>query len=448
MTAQGRSAIVIGAGLAGLAAAYRLQQAGFRVEVLEKRDRVGGRVLTLRRDGYTIDAGPDAMTEGYRHYRALAEALGLGNAFVASSPVIGLLRGGRVIDIDTGSMTKMLFTPALSWRAKFGFALALLRQRQLFVGVDSFRLTDAAAFDSDTENAEAFSLRVFGREITQYVSDPLVRLVVGSGAAQSSRLGLLGGLVNWSVALMNIEGGLDTLPRALAQRLQVRTNVEAEAVTETANGVAVVWRNADGTRHAAQADVCVIAATYDAAERIHPPLRKLVPGYGERLRYLSLVSVSLAYAAPTRSKAYVVQVPTVENADALLIFLQHNKAPDRAPPGHSLITVYTDGMATPRYLKMSEEDIATWARQEIEKLFPELRGSYQFASVSKWPLAGYLATPGFWRRTRALLDTMPAQGRVQLAGDLFGAGSMESAVTWGEHAARLLIEYHGKATRS
>lgn len=448
MASQGRSAIVIGAGLAGLAAAYRLQQAGFSVEVLEKRDRVGGRVLTLRRDGYTIDAGPDAMTEGYRHYRALAEELGLGADFVASSPVIGLLRGGRVIDIDTSSMVKALFTPALSWRAKLGFALALLRWRKLFDGVDSFRLTDSAAFDSDTENAEAFSLRMFGREITDYVSDPLVRLVVGSGAAQSSRLGLLGGLVNWSVSLMNIKGGLDALPRALAQRLTVRTGAEAQAISETENGVAVIWCKPDGTRHAAHADVCVIAATHDVAERIHPPLRNLVPRYGEQLRYLSLVSVSLAYAAPTRSRAYVVQVPTVENPDALLIFLQHNKAPDRVPPGHSLITLYTDGLVTPRYLEMSDDDITAWARREIDRLFPELAGSFKFSSVSKWPIAGYLATPGFWRRTRALLDALPADGRVQIGGDLFGAGSMESAVTWGEHAARRLIDHHGKAARS
>jgi hypothetical protein len=58
--------------------------------------------------------------------------------------------------------------------------------------------------------------------------------------------------------------------------------------------------------------------------------------------------------------------------------------------------------------------------------------------VTRWPVAGYLATPGFWRQSRALLAAIPADGRVQLAGDLFGAGSMESAVRWGERAAERL----------
>lgn len=45
---NGRSVVVLGAGIAGLVSAYELQQAGYRVTVLEARDRVGGRAWTLR----------------------------------------------------------------------------------------------------------------------------------------------------------------------------------------------------------------------------------------------------------------------------------------------------------------------------------------------------------------------------------------------------------------
>ena len=45
---KGRSVIVLGAGIAGLVSAYELQQAGYRVTVLEARDRVGGRAWTIR----------------------------------------------------------------------------------------------------------------------------------------------------------------------------------------------------------------------------------------------------------------------------------------------------------------------------------------------------------------------------------------------------------------
>ena len=55
-------AIVIGAGLGGLAAAIRMSAKGWRVTVLEKLDAAGGRAYVHRRDGFTFDAGPTIVT--------------------------------------------------------------------------------------------------------------------------------------------------------------------------------------------------------------------------------------------------------------------------------------------------------------------------------------------------------------------------------------------------
>jgi len=55
-------AVVIGSGFGGLAAAIRLQAAGLRVTLLEKREKVGGRAYQLRDRGYTFDMGPSLIT--------------------------------------------------------------------------------------------------------------------------------------------------------------------------------------------------------------------------------------------------------------------------------------------------------------------------------------------------------------------------------------------------
>jgi phytoene desaturase len=57
-----RHAIIIGAGLGGLAAAIRLGARGYRVTVLEKLDAPGGRASVFRQDGFTFDAGPTILT--------------------------------------------------------------------------------------------------------------------------------------------------------------------------------------------------------------------------------------------------------------------------------------------------------------------------------------------------------------------------------------------------
>ena len=122
-----------------------------------------------------------------------------------------------------------------------------------------------------------------------------------------------------------------------------------------------------------------------------------------------------------------------------MIFLQHNKSPDRAPSGHSLVTIYTDTIVADRFLDRSDEQLEAWAADIVERLCPELAGRRDMCIVSRWPFAGYLADPGFWRRTAALRESLPG-GRVLVAGDLFGAGSLESAARAGEHAATQILD--------
>ncbi|KAG0298081.1 hypothetical protein BGZ96_002975 [Linnemannia gamsii] len=59
---QRRHAIVIGAGLGGIAAALRARALGFEVTVVERLEQIGGRARVFRRDGYTFDAGPTVIT--------------------------------------------------------------------------------------------------------------------------------------------------------------------------------------------------------------------------------------------------------------------------------------------------------------------------------------------------------------------------------------------------
>ena len=94
-----RSVCVIGAGLAGLAAADALAQAGIDVTVLEERDRVGGRVWSLPAEGGgVIEMGAEFVTEGYTVVPELVARLGLtlapmGMSFSRREP-----RGGIGVD--------------------------------------------------------------------------------------------------------------------------------------------------------------------------------------------------------------------------------------------------------------------------------------------------------------------------------------------------------------
>src|SRR5688572_3700342 len=55
-------AIVIGGGFGGIAAALRLRARGYRVTLIDKQDKLGGRAYAYHRNGYTFDAGPTVVT--------------------------------------------------------------------------------------------------------------------------------------------------------------------------------------------------------------------------------------------------------------------------------------------------------------------------------------------------------------------------------------------------
>src|SRR4051794_41491630 len=86
---HGVSVLVAGAGLAGLAAAYDLLAMGATVTVADARDRVGGRVWTIRdgfAEGQHAEAGGDMIDEGQHEIRELSQTLGL--------KLARILRGG------------------------------------------------------------------------------------------------------------------------------------------------------------------------------------------------------------------------------------------------------------------------------------------------------------------------------------------------------------------
>jgi protoporphyrinogen oxidase len=444
------TAVVVGGGLSGLAAAYRLKQSGVEVTVLERGPGPGGRAQTEQHGGYVVDTGPDALTESYHSYLGLLRELGLGDRVVASSPVIGLVRRGKLIDIDAKRPWTLLRDRPLGPSAIFRLLRGYRRLSSTLKAVDSYQLVLSAGLDDPTRSAYDLATEHFGREVTDYLIDPVMRLTTGSGAREASWLNVLGALTSWTVPLINVRGGLSVLPRALAEAVPVVYGASVTGIDETGtNGtgpvVTVGYSDADGGHHEIAADGCVIGAMYHDGVEVWPELKRLSSDFADHLRNVKLISVSLGYTVPTASRAYAVQVPTVEQKDALLIFLQHNKAPDRVPEGHSLVTIYTDTLSTDAYLARSDAEIVEWAASVVESLCPELAGHRDLEVVTRWPKAGYLATPGFWRRSAALLDALPVDGPIQVAGDLFGAGSMESAVRWGELAAKRLVARFGSA---
>lgn len=428
--------VVVGGGLSGLSAAYRLQQAGVEVIVLERSARAGGLAQTERRDGYLIDTGPDLINASFVRYLSLAREVGLGAEIVPSSGVLDVLRDGRAVTVDRGRPLSLVANPVLSWAGKLALARGYLRLRGQIKSMDPYALTSDTSADLGT--AHDLCVRYFDEEVTDQLVDPVLRAFAGTGTKHASGLSVLAAFAVGVKEMFAVKGGMARLPEILAEKLDVRCGAEVFAIEDSGSGVEIGYRSG-GEQQQVSADACVLAIPFHEAARMWPALGEAGGEFGRSLKDLPMVSISLGYAAPSPTEAYSILVPTNESGEALLAMMQQNKAPDRAPAGKTLVTVFTDSGRTEAMMQRSDDELVDWAAEFIESYYPSLRGRRDMGAVARWPHTGYWVTPGYWTGITEMRSRMP-KGDVHITSTLFGSGGMERAILGGERTARRMLQ--------
>jgi monoamine oxidase len=254
-------AIVVGAGFAGLAAADELSRAGAEVEVLEARDRVGGRVWSAPFGGAVVERGAEFILPHDSTVLATAERLGL--ALVRKGTLYGNRepRGGVAVSQDD----VLAAVARLGSAPHDGTVVDALRDANL-----------------DPCVADAIQARI---EVScAYAAGDLDASVLTEGA------GAFGHFDTWTV-----DGGNDRIARELAFRLgdALRLSSPVARVGWRDGGVRVV---AGGEAEAADAAVIAVPASVLQSIEFDPPLppEKCAVRYGQAAKLF----VGLATPAP------------------------------------------------------------------------------------------------------------------------------------------------------
>ena len=269
---SGASVLVAGAGLAGLAAAHDLVDRGASVTVVDARDRVGGRVWTIRdgfADGQHAEAGGDLIDEDHHEIRALAREYGL--------EVTRILRGGfGAVRADNKGHPRIVpRATAVVWSRLAASLTAVIRPYALAeqrwdspIAAAIARRSVASWLDEVAADDElrsiAMSLRGF------FLADPdelsLIALVDQFGGGGWSGPG----------ALYRIKGGNDRLTAAVAAQLgdRVRLRTEVVAVSQRGSGVRVTVKDRD-RQSQLSCDYAVLALPASLLRRV--PMNPALP---------------------------------------------------------------------------------------------------------------------------------------------------------------------------
>lgn len=423
-------AAVVGAGLSGLTAAYRLRQAGWEVTVFESEAAPGGRVQTEEVDGYLVDTAATGLGESYTAYFELAAELGLEVA--PGSPWFGIFRDGHthLLRLDRmlrSGLTTRLLSPAAKLRAlRLAVDVGRARARGW---LDYSDMRKAAPLD--TESAADYSARALNDELAAYLCEPVVRMMLIADAGDVSKVELFSGLANiFGSRIWALRGGQGRMPQVLAERVGVELNCPVDRVAEGRDCVEV----ACGDR-AETFDCCVLACPLPVAAAICPDRASLLKPLDAAMGYTQCLTVAVGTKVAPDSPAMVVELPAREDAEVALMFLDHNKLPDRAPAGHGLLGCCWEARASTAMFEASDDDIAERTLASVFRVFPELRDSVEFTHVTRWPRALPHTTIGAYKRIGEFNASLDPRSRIQFAADYMSAAGQNTAVEFGNRAA-------------
>jgi protoporphyrinogen/coproporphyrinogen III oxidase len=436
-----KRAVVVGSGLAGLSAGYRLHEQGWQVTVFESLGRVGGRVWSQSEDGFLFDVGPTIVTDNYSEYIRLVEDVGLSGKLVDCTPEVAVMKGNELHIFDTRKpLRSFLNTKLIPPAAKLRLLARGVRLIKPVYGTDPSDLSNRVQYD--TESIQTYLERVFGRELNELVIDGMTRSMVSSTPSESSVVGFFAGAVTAAGKMQTLIGGLQLLPIKLADQLDVRLNSTVTAVRRAERGVEVQYQDNSGAAAQEVADACVIATPFREATNMYRPLKESGADLLDATSDSGCYSAQLTYSRRTDKEPFLVMVPKEASPEIGSLFLDHTKAPDRAPAGTSLIIAFFPLHPAVDTSTWSDDRLTSTARELIERLFPELGGHFLAARITRWPYAANQAGVGYYKALQKFLDNHPADDPVQLAGDYMALPSQESAVVAGVRAAKRLVAAH------
>jgi oxygen-dependent protoporphyrinogen oxidase len=434
--------IVVGAGIAGMTAAFRLQQAGHPVRVLEAEDRAGGRMRTVERRGYHMDLAAILLIENYTQMRDLVRDLGIEDTTLRTSNLVGIRREGRVYRLRADHPTDLKRSGLLPWSSLP--AMARL-QSDLNKYADRLRwdsdLGQAAALD--TETAAAYAERRLDAQFRDWVVDPMSAMFFNS-PPDLSVVNFLFSMPAVNSTWFNFHNRVDTLTTALAARLDVETRAEVTQVEETAEGVRVHWRREGEPEHTEEAAAAVVALPGPVAARLCPGLAPTTRDYLANVPYVPDIHVYFGVDRVPDETSTCVLFPQREHPDLGVITFNHNFAPGRAPQGHALLTSYYRYPWAMRHWDADDDKVEALTHEVHRQAWPEMarhiEAHQDMAYVQRWKNAVILRKPGDYARLRDFNRGLDPRSRIQLAGDYLAFSATNSSLVTGERAAQRVSE--------
>lgn len=436
--------IVIGAGLSGLRAALDLQDIGFNVQVIEGRDRIGGRVLTLQDMPGKPEAGGNTFGGGYGRIFDMCDRFKLQlRDYIPRSRlnVTGLYLKDQYIAMKDWGTSPLNIMPEKYKKAPpFGVADMLYKEHQKLTNPDDWY--DPAFFQHDVPVHGFFKEHGFtDAQIDLFFN---TNIAYGTSSHDVSLLMMMFQQI-WFETMSAVDpvlkaviGGNHLLPDAMAGGLKndVHFNKTVKGLRTGKDNAEVVCT--DGTVYKAKRVICTIPMPILRHVRFDTPLPEI---QNEALKTVPYFPMTQVHIIPkTKFWDDDGKGPGMWT-DTQAGWVMVNRF-DEDPNVVTSLTAWCRGYDATRLDQLSPEDGKKLVISEIERLRPAAKGKLEAVHIKSWvrdPFAGGdYAIWGPGQVKKFVLEVGKAHGRIHFAGEHTGLSNrgMEGAMESGERAAQ------------
>ncbi|HZZ18808.1 MAG TPA: protoporphyrinogen oxidase [Opitutaceae bacterium] len=445
---------VLGGGVTGLTAAWRLSSAGHKVRLLEASGRLGGVVRSESADGWLAESGPVSIQESTSEISGVISELGLGPERLVSSPAAVnryIVRKGALVAVPAPtSMAAFLATPLLSMRSKIAVGAEATRK-------PIERSEDVSVADMVRDH--------FGKEVLETLVQPLIggiyagdaeqlsarhafpkiwemertfgSLIRAAGEASSKRkaLGISG-----PPPIISFRKGLQSLTDAIASRLPEGTVSTDSAVIRLSQGKRSLWTvEWDGPNGQGKGDFdCVVAALpADALAKLEVngtcPLAGLAA-----IEYPPVASMTLGYR---RDKVrhpldgFGALVPLSEKRTILGVLFASTLFPGRAPDGHVALSVFAGGSLQPENARLGRKALEERVQADLRDLLGA-EGKPVFVRHAVWARAIPQYNLGYERHLASMKACEAAHAGLFIGGNVRDGISLPDCIVSGSALAK------------
>jgi monoamine oxidase len=427
----GKRIVIIGAGLAGLSAAYELTQAGHNVSILEARARPGGRVQTLRdffSDGLYVDTGatriPDNHDFTMRYVKLFRLEL---EPFVPQGLASITYMNGKRMKVEQG---KDVDWPLDLTAEERKLGQQGLRKKYLGHIIDELGDVNAAGWPSPS--LSKYDRATMPELLRSLGASPAVVSLLAAGGLRDDPEDAESALYSLRFSALNkkrstyfkIKGGNDLLPRAFADRLadKIIYGAGVARIEQDPTGVRISFVQG-GARQTIAGDYAVSAIPFSVLKEVEvspafsPAKQKLI----RELPYRSCTKVFLQSKTRFWAQEGVSGFAQTDLPIGQIWNLTYRRSGRRG-----VLAAYSSGTPSRRMTALKEADRVRLTVDSVDKVFPGFHDNFESAVSKCWDEDEYARGAYACFKPGQMIEMYPQVGKPE--GRVFFAGEHTSAV--------------------